>query len=57
MDPAVPSSNSTVVNFLFLCHYFPQSEDNENFKVFHVYGDGLRTRAPVKSIKPAQQVL
>ena len=28
----------------------------KNFKVFHMNGDGLRTCAPVKSIKTSQQV-
>ena len=35
---------------------FSQSEDSKNFKVFHMNGDGLRTCAPVKSIKTSQQV-
>ena len=55
-DPAVPGSNSTAVNCLFLCHFFSQSEGSKNFKVFHMNGDGLRTCAPVKSIKTSQQV-
>ena len=55
-DPAVPGSNSTAVNSLILSHFFSQSEDSKNFKVFHMNGDGLRTCAPVKSIKTSQQV-
>ena len=50
-------SNSTVVNSFFLRHFFSQSEDSENFKVFHMYGDGLRTCAPVKSMKPPSRLL
>ena len=56
-DPAVPGSNSTVENSLFLCHFFlSQSENSEKFKAFHMHDDSLRTCAPVKSIKTAQQV-
>ena len=31
-DPAVPGSNSTAVNSLFLCHFFSQSEDSKKFQ-------------------------
>ena len=55
-DPAVPGSNSTAVNCLFLCHFFLKVRAAKNFKVFHMNGDGLRTCAPVKSIKTSQQV-
>ena len=33
-----------------------QSEDSENFTVFHVFGNGLRTCAPAKSIVTSQKV-
>ena len=50
-------SNSTAVNSLFLCHFFfLKVRTAKNFKVFHMNGDGLRTCAPVKSIKTSQQV-
>ena len=54
LDPTVPGSNSTVENSLFLCHFFLKVRTAKNFKVFHMYDDGLRTCAPVKSIKTAQ---
>ena len=55
--PGVPGSNSTVVNSLLLCHFFfLKVRTTNNFKVFHMNGDGLRTCAPVKSIKTSQQV-
>ena len=31
-DPAVPGSNSTAVNSLFLGHFFSQSEDSKKFQ-------------------------
>ena len=55
--PGVPGSNSTAVNSLFLCHFFfLKVRTAKNLKVFHMNGDGLRTCAPVKSIKTSQQV-
>ena len=56
LDPGVPGSNSTAVNSLFLCHFFLKVRTAKNFKAFHMNGDGLRTCAPVKSIKTSQQV-
>ena len=57
-DPAVPGSNSAVVNSLFLCHFFfLKVRAAKNFKVFHIHSDDLRTCAPVKSIKTSQQVI
>ena len=55
-DPAVPGSNSTAVNCLFLSLFFLKVRAAKNFKVFHMNGDGLRTCAPMKSIKTSQQV-
>ena len=55
-DPAVPGSNSTAVNSYFCVTFFLKLRTAKNFKVFHLNGDGLRTCAPVKSIKTSQQV-
>ena len=53
----VPGSNFPAVNSSFLCHFFfLKVRTAKHFKVFHLNGDGLRTCAPVKSIKSSQQV-
>ena len=54
-DPGVPGSNSTAVYSLFLCHFFFSKWGQQKISVFHMNGDGLRTCAPVKSIKTSQQ--
>ena len=42
---------------LYFCvTFFLKVRTAKNFKVFHMNGDGLRTCAPVKSIKTSQQV-
>ena len=57
LDRAVPGSNSTAVSSLFLCHFlFFKVRKAKNFKVFQMFGDGLRTCAPVKSIVTSQEV-
>ena len=40
----------------FCVTFFLKVRAAKNFKVFHMNGDGLRTCAPVKSIKTSQQV-
>ena len=42
--------------FISLSLFFLKVRTAKNFKVFHMNGDGLRTCAPVKSIKTSQQV-
>ena len=42
--------------FISVSLFFLKVRTAKNFKVFHVYGGGLRTCAPVKSIKTSQQV-
>ena len=57
-DPAVPGSNSTMVNSLFsVSPFLLEVRTAKNFKVFHMYGDGLLTCAPAKPIKTFQQVI
>ena len=42
---------------LYFCvTFFLKVRTAKNFKVFHMNGDGLRTCAPVKSIKTSEQV-
>ena len=57
-DPAVPGSNSTAVNsdFISVSFFFLKVRTARSFKFFHMYSDGLRTYAPVKSIKTSQQI-
>ena len=43
--------------FISVSRFFLKVRTAKNFKVFHMYGDGLRTCAPVKSIKTSQQVI
>ena len=54
-DPGlgVPGSRSTLH---FCVAFFLKVRTAKKFKVFHMNGDGLRTCAPVKSIKTSQQV-
>ena len=42
--------------FISVSFFFLKVRTAKNFKVFHMNGDGLRTCAPVKSIKISQQV-
>ena len=42
--------------FISVSLFFLKVRAAKNFKVFHMNGDGLRTCAPVKSIKTSQQV-
>ena len=42
--------------FISVSLFFLKVGTSKNFKVFHMNGDGLRTCAPVKSIKTSQQV-
>ena len=41
--------------FISVSPFFLKMRTAKNFKVFHINGDGLRTCAPVKSIKTSQQ--
>ena len=41
--------------FISVSLFFLKVRTAKNFKVFHINGDGLRTCAPVKSIKTSQQ--
>ena len=41
--------------FIAVSLFFLKVRTAKNFKVFHINGDGLRTCAPVKSIKTSQQ--